>query len=125
LPASYAWHVRDQGDAHALLFCVSVCPESRAIAAANPASCFEDAAYIGQVARDCAAALPSAPRTQAEYDEASASHANAAVTPLDVEATDDDGNALVLHVALRASRPIAKGREVFVAHGFGSWSAAS
>jgi hypothetical protein len=79
-----------------------------------------DAAYLAHVAKDAGSRTAS----YEDYEHESMARTNAEILPLSVDAIDAAGNALVVHMALRAVKDIAEGDEVLVHSGRGYWEAA-
>ena len=58
---------------------------------------------------------------QAAYKRDSSAVANAELVPLDVAERDAQGQQQLVHLAVRATRDIAKGDEVFMPYGYAWW----
>ena len=78
-----------------------------------------DAAYVGHAAND--GAMCASPEGQAAYERDSSAVANAELVPLDVAERDAQGQQQLVHLAVRATRDIAKGDEVLMPYGYAWW----
>ena len=58
---------------------------------------------------------------QAAYKRDSSAVANAELVPLDVAERDAQGQQQLVHLAVRATRDIAKGDEVLMPYGYAWW----
>jgi len=79
----------------------------------------DDPTYVGHIAND--GAMCESEEGVEQYERLSGEKANAQIVPLSVAETDSEGNPLVLHFALMATKPVREGEEVLVSFGADYW----